>query len=534
MTTRNIAIISLIVISLAGVVYALRGHYIDRPVAENPHMQLAPYRDGMSLRQAYETFPRFGAGPARLRLLVDNGLAWAARWELLHAATDNIDVSYFILSQDVFGAAFLGHLLHKAEAGVQVRILLDAFGSKLSWHPEGNDYLDTLVNNDNIEVRIYRPLLDRAMEGLMTLSAAVTVASEHDKILVVDQARAITGGRNIATEYFAHPDDAETVFHDVGVEIADHGIATALGDAFAVQYDSDSAEPVRREILDLQSQRRDLDLAYRAMDAWLRGTPLPPDVSQQIQELGLDWDAKLARLTHLQGSLAKPFPAYVEAETRVLDSTTRYKAPDDIISQAASRLVKSARQEIFIQNPYIVVPDEAIGVFAAASQHAVPIILFTNSPESTDSVVSQAFFLEQWRYLLAGIPTLQLYGNAEQEMIHSKLATFDGVLSLVGTYNLSPLSMATNSEVVLAVWSRTFAERLTAKPRASLARGQPHVYRYRIERNEDGSVRRDEAGEPISEFGPQDHSDLQDDAKLQAAWKALKAAQMLLGVSPFF
>lgn len=534
MTTRKVIILILIVVSLVGVVYALRGHYIDRPVAENPHMQLAPYRDGMSLREVYETFPEFGAGPARLRLLEDNALAWATRWELLHEATESIDVSYFILRQDVFGAAFLGHLLKKAEAGVRVRILLDAFGSKLSWHPEGNDYLDTLVNNDNIEVRLYRPLLERAIEGLFTLSAAVTVASEHDKILVVDQTRAITGGRNIATEYFAHPDDAETVFHDVGVEIADKGIATALGHAFAVQYDSDSAKPVRREVLDLQSQQRDLDLAYRAMDAWLRDKPLPQDVSQQIQELGLDWAEKLARMKHLQGSLAKPFPAYVEAETRVLDSATRYKAPDDIISQAASRLVKSARKEIFIQNPYIVVPDEAIGVFAAASEHAVPIILFTNSPESTDSVVSQAFFLEQWRYLLAGIPTLQLYGNAEEEMIHSKLATFDGVLSLVGTYNLSPLSMATNSEVVLAIWSRAFAERLTAKPRASLARGEPHVYRYRIALNEDGSVRRDEDGEPISEFGPQDHSELQEDTKLQATWKALKAAQMLPGVSPFF
>ena len=534
MTTRKFAIISLIAVSLAGIVYALRGHYMDTPIAQNPHMRLAPYRDGMSLREVYETFPEFGAGPARLRLLEDNALAWAARWELLHQARESIDVSYFILRQDIFGAAFLGHLLKKAEAGVRVRILLDAFGTKLSWHPEGNDFLDTLANTGNLEVRLYRPLLDRAIEGLLTLSAAVTVASEHDKILVVDQARAITGGRNIATEYFAHPEDAETVFHDVGVEIADRGIATALGQAFMVQYGSDSVEPVSRERLNLQSQQRDLDLAYRAMDAWLRGQSLAPALNQRLRQHEQDWGEALARLQHLKGRLAQPLEPYMEAETRLLDSTTRYNAPNDIITQAATRLVYSAREEIFIQNPYIVVPKQAIEVFAQASRRSVPIILFTNSPESTDSVVTQAFFLEQWRYLLAGIPTLQLYGNAEEEMIHAKLASFDGVLSLLGTYNLSPLSMATNSEVVLAVWSRAFAERLTAKPRASLARGEPHVYHYRIARNADGSVRRDDHGEPISEFGPQDHSELEDKAKLQATWKALKAVEMLPGVSPFF
>lgn len=535
MTWRSRAAYGLLII--VGVWIALQAafdFFDPRPEAQNPHMQMAPYREGMSLRQAFESLPRYGADSAQLRVLHDNNLAWAARWELLRDAKSSIDVSYFILKQDVFGVAFLGHLLQKAKQGVKIRILLDAFGTKMSWHPEGNDYLDALVNTGNVEVRMYRPLLKRLAEGTMHLSLAVTVASDHDKILVVDGQRAITGGRNIATEYFSHPDDAEMVFRDVGVEIRNERVAAAMTSAFEAQYNSEGADAVARERLDLQSQERDLEWAYQLMDGWLSGKAASNALLERLQKQGLGWADELAEMKHLKGALAKPLPAYVRAEARVLDSTTRFNVPNDVISQGAARLVKSARKEIFIQNPYIMVSDETVNLFAEASQHDVPIILFTNSPASADSAISQAIFLEQWPHLLARIPTLKLYGNGEDQMVHAKLATFDNIVSLVGTYNLSPLSMATNSELVIAVWSPEFARMLTTPPREKLAQGEPHAYRYRIATNSDGSPRYDDDGEPIPEFGPEDHTDIHDQKMLQAVRKTVQAVDALPGVSPFF
>ncbi len=529
-----------IALVLGGVVLAwigtqlVFGLYDKRPETPDANMQLAPYRDGMSLRDVFETFPEFGAGTAQLRLLSDNNLAWAARWDLLDHAKHRIDVSYFILKQDVFGVAFLGHLLKKAKEGVKIRILLDAFGSKLSWHPEGNDYLDTLVNTGNVEVRMYRPLLKRVAQGILHLSVSVTIASDHDKILVADGMRAVTGGRNIATEYFAHPGDADTVFRDMGVEVVDKRVAAALTGAFESQYKSEGAAKVSREHLDLESQAKQLDLAYGVMDAWLHGEAVSDQLLQKLKEQGLDWAKDLARMKHLKGSLSRPLSPYMKAEARVLDSTTRYDVPNDTISQAAVRLVKSARKEIFIQNPYVMVSDEAVDVFAEASAHGVPITLFTNSPASADSAISQAFFLEQWPYLLARIPSMRLYGNGDEVMIHAKLATFDNTLSLIGTYNLSPLSMATNSEVVVAVWSPEFAAELTKQARAKLGSGKPHVYRYRIAHNADGSPKYDQDGKPIEVFGPADHTDLHDKKMLQAVRGTLKAAELIPGVSPFF
>ncbi len=141
---------------------------------------------------------------------------------------------------------------------------------------------------------------------------SVTIASDHDKILIADGKRAITGGRNIATEYFAHPGDAEMVFRDMGVEVVDKRVAAALTGAFEAQYNSEGAAKVSREHLDLQSQEKNLDLAYRVMDAWLRGEAVSEQLLQKLKEQGLDWGKDLARMKHLKGSLTRPLSPYIQ------------------------------------------------------------------------------------------------------------------------------------------------------------------------------------------------------------------------------
>src|SRR5512134_2324302 len=93
----------------------LGGHNEDRK--ETP----LPAPAGATLQDVFETFPRKGGTNSRIELLKSNTEAWAARWRLLAEARESLDVSYFILNQDVFGFSFLGHLLHKAREGVRIR-----------------------------------------------------------------------------------------------------------------------------------------------------------------------------------------------------------------------------------------------------------------------------------------------------------------------------------------------------------------------------------------------------------------------------
>lgn len=148
--------------------------------------------------------------------------------------------------------------------------------------------------------------------------------------------------------------------------------------------------------------------------------------------------------------------------------------------------------------------------------------------------MSQAFFLEQWPELLARVPHLRIFVGSDGRNVHSKLAVFDGRASMVGTYNLDPLSMAINSELSVAVWSPSFAETLAARPRHMLAQGPPVVYEYTIQRDAQGRPQRSPEGKVLIAFGPRDHSSPEAWTRLNRYWDLVEAAENLPGLSPLF
>lgn len=507
----------------------------DTPEAAPALTRLGPYQAGMTLRQAFDSLPA-NAERTRLTLLLDNPHAWAARWRQLDATRESLDISYFILREDLFGAAFLGHLLKKAQEGVRIRLLLDAQGTVMSFtSPRGNDWLDTLANTGNIQVKIFRPLLRRYVQAVLTLNPVALVASEHDKIMVADGRTGMIGGRNISAEYFAHPEDMPKAFEDVDVTVAGKMAAERLIAAFEAQYRRDEARAVAQERIDLASYTEELLLAYRAMDAWLKGVPPEPQTDERIKALGLAWRTELAKYPRLRGILSRAAPAVdSQAETRFLDSRTRLAMREDVIGEGIARLSLSSRHAILVQSPYLVLSKKAVDMLADVGGRGVKILVLTNSPVSSDNALSQAFFLEQWPELLARVPNMRIYVTGRSRTVHTKLAVFDDQVSLVGTYNLDPVSMEINSEIMAAVWSNRFAKQTAQHPRALLARGAPLVYEYRIKRDAAGRALLDENGKPMVSFGPEDHADPAQWRKIQLYRNMLRAAEKIAGFSPLF
>ncbi len=459
----------------------------------------------LPLATAFAQLPADSKVQSRLRLLEGNAEAWAERWRLLQQAEYRLDISYFILKQDVFGVAFLGHLIQRARDGVRVRVLLDAMGTAMSRDLLGNDYLDTLVATPNVAVRMYRPLRYRYLDAFLTLTPAAILASDHDKILLADGRFAVIGGRNISAEYFTPLADSPTAFHDLDVLFGAEHVGSTVVTAFDAQYLGGEAHPVALESVDLHDSTEDLLLAYRAMDAWLAGTPIRTELAAQIRARGLPWLEQLQAVPHLRGVLHAPRPPMFQAEVRLLDSRTRLRRVDDPVTRSLIRLVRSARKSLLIQSPYLVLPEAAVDVLAEAAARGVAISVLTNSPLSSDNAWSQAFFLRQWPELLARVPGLRLFVVGGRHNLHGKMAVIDGRLSLIGTYNLDPLSMALNGELLAAIWSPPFAARVSEKPQAMIRAGAPVVFQYRIARGATGHPLRDRSGRPVVVFGPDDH-----------------------------
>jgi cardiolipin synthase C len=500
---------------------------------EEPVTSLGAWHRGMDLRETFETFPP-SSGAAKLTLLTDNPAAWLERWRLLAESERTLDLSYFILHEDVFGVSFLGHVLERAEHGVKVRLLVDAQGTKMSWKPRGNDYFDELQAHPNIEIKVYRPLPNRIVEAFLKLTPTAAIASEHDKIIAVDGRSGMVGGRNIGAEYFADPKSEPKAFEDTDLSISSEAVCGRLVAAFGAQFESDDAKDEWGDAVNLRPRSEELLGAYRAMDDWLRGT------SSRASAGGTDdkskpWREHLRKHPRLRGALRKELAApTVESETRILDSQTRYGKANDPITQALARLVQSAKREIVVQSPYLVLSKEAVSLLEDAGKRGVKITLITNSPVSSDNALSQAFFLEQWPEILARVPKMRLFVGGEKHTLHSKVAVFDRVLSMVGTYNLDPTSMTMNSEIVAAAWSEPFARQVLRHPKRMIAAGPPAVFEYRIRRDRRGAPVRGDDGRPLIAFGPEQHCDPKAWKALDAFWTTLRAAEKVPGLSPVF
>ena len=93
-----------------------------------------------------------GSGESAHWLLDRNRLALTARLALADEAAVSLDVQYFVWQSDASGHLLADRMLHAADRGVRVRILVDDFGVS----GRGGDVLKLDAHPD-VEVRTSTP-----------------------------------------------------------------------------------------------------------------------------------------------------------------------------------------------------------------------------------------------------------------------------------------------------------------------------------------------------------------------------------------
>lgn len=139
----------------------------------------------------------------------------AAKIWLIENAQHTIDVMYYIFKRDPVGYAMLNALCDAVRRGVDVRIMVDSLGSI---HPSHDELraLETCVDeagfmrNANGQITTKRA---RVQTVIFNAASKLQInRRSHDKLLVVDgqfpgKAAVMTGGRNIALEYYGIHED---------------------------------------------------------------------------------------------------------------------------------------------------------------------------------------------------------------------------------------------------------------------------------------------------------------------------------------
>lgn len=139
-------------------------------------------------------------------LLVGGAATYDAIFEAVRNARDHIHLEYYIYEPDRIGTALRDLLIERAQAGISVRLLLDALGSK----HVGRKFLAPL-RAAGVEVALFHDTkIGRRLRP-------VTNYRTHRKIVVCDGAVAFTGGVNITDE-----EDLRTrpdAYHDVHLRV---------------------------------------------------------------------------------------------------------------------------------------------------------------------------------------------------------------------------------------------------------------------------------------------------------------------------
>ncbi len=439
-------------------------------------------------------------------LLEDGEAAMAARINLIRAARRTIDVQTYIWEQDDAGWLMLDELVHAAQRGVRVRILADQLFSF-----RDPKLLATLATaNANLSVRLYNPTFHSAKTPPLEFAAGIVCCffkfnqRMHNKLILIDDTIGITGGRNYENRYFDWDDSFDYIDRDIMVG---GPAAREMADSFALFWQHKRSVPL--------THLRDVNQLLTSgspATPWQEPTYTRPDRVAEIianaedaawlEDRLVDPSLRLQRVAYLSD-----LPAKTE-EPRQRDA---HELTRELMGEVAS-----AKNEVVLQTPYLVLSSRAKKIFRDLQKRPQPtrVVVSTNSLASTDAFAVYALSYKHRKSYLTkygfeiyemkphlpfvddvieseqsaiGTPNLlagekpkasgglfskgrrgarnrpaPLLSPGTRVGLHAKSLVVDDNFSMVGTHNFDPRSDHYNTESGVLVYDRRFADLLRA------------------------------------------------------------------------
>lgn len=388
------------------------------------------------------------------RLLPEAAFAFDARISLARRAQKSLDVQYYLIHDDEVGLLFLRELRDAAARGVRVRLLMDDL------YTGGQDeLLLALAAHPNVEVRLFNPLPSRGgslvMRVLFSLHEFGRINHRmHNKQLVADNSCAVSGGRNIASEYFMRSTSAN--FIDVDL-LSCGPIVREMSDAFDRYWNSEQVRPIGNVVAGAMPP----ELARRRFDELARAAapdvPLRPRDVLDRSAVGQQLETGALELNWARAQLFADDPAKI---TRA-SSEEAYRGS---VNEGALGVVNSARKEVMIVSPYFIPGERGMAMMKTAMARGGRIELVTNSLGATDEPLVYAGYARYRADMLRiGVSIREIgpvlsgksgrFGDFGQSIsrLHAKLAVIDDNRLFIGSMNLDRRSSSVNTETGVVV-----------------------------------------------------------------------------------
>ncbi|MGO1298577.1 MAG: phospholipase D-like domain-containing protein [Vibrio sp.] len=386
--------------------------------------------------------------------------AMMSRAWLAERAEKSIDVQYFIFSIDNVGLIATDYLVRAAERGIKVRVLVDDIMMEARV-----DELLMLAAHKNIEIKIYNPNANVGKNIIGKLTSLVTDfrglnQRMHNKVFLVDQKIAITGGRNIANEYFGFDHDYN--FRDRDVFLA--GKAVHSVESSFEQYWYSKLSVSIENLVDSQPYPENPSFS-RLHSYACNPDNFSPEVRQEIEDVPETFHQLMSEGKFL-------FLDNVEYVADIPGKNDRRFSlgGGSITKDKLVELAEGATHSIVIQTPYLVTTKKDRRFLRKLVSRGVNIKILTNSLASNDNLEAFSGYQRNRAALLdTGVEIYEFRPDAKIRQrvmsesmykrlpsmpifgLHAKTMTIDDHITVIGTYNFDPRSANLNTESITVI-----------------------------------------------------------------------------------
>lgn len=355
------------------------------------------------------------------------------RLNLIENAQKSLDISYYTLIGGMSTDLILGSILDAADRGVEVRLLLDGIFNNLKGDLKDSIYGFKL--HPNIELKLYEPF-----KLLLPLNWN---NRSHDKIIIIDKKLALIGGRNIGDKYFREDTEKDNFVKDRDVLIFNDQSLKA-------------ESSVINDMLDYYDRIWNYKYSKDSID----------NLTSKQETKGRAFNEKLRheymKFKEEYASDLQPTDWY--ENTMVTDSIRFVYNPlgrankDPWCLRELLSLAAEAKKSIFIQSPYIIPSRNMKSKFTQYDIDYNKVTILTNSLSSSPNPLAIAgYFNSKEEIVDSGVAIYEYQGP---KSIHSKTYIIDEYTSVVGSFNFDARSSYLNTESMVIISSKDFAEKL--------------------------------------------------------------------------
>ena len=375
--------------------------------------------------------------------------AFTARVVLADLAEQTLDVQYFLWEPDATGRILADHLMRAADRGVRVRILIDDVNLK-----DRDAGIAALDAHPNVEIRLFNPFPHRGSHLFGFLVDFDRVNHRmHNKLMVMDNALAVVGGRNMSDPYFEV--DPRANFRDLDIAAAGP-VVRDLSNVFDRFWNGAWSVPIAA-LVDRRYGEDDLRAHVQRIREVIAKGDYPHPLDQDVAALQSELSTLVRGFVWAPAHVVYDDPASISDPSRRVMHTLLFGRLDRV------------QTELLIESAYFIPLDGGVAKLKELVDRGVRIRVLTNSLASNDVIAAFAGYSKRREAMVRngiemyelrpepGPVRKRLFGGGSRAGLHTKAIVFDREDVFIGSFNLDARSSAINTEAGLYVTSPALA-----------------------------------------------------------------------------